>query len=31
MSSKIAKMTGIIGKARYYLPRKCLLTLYTMV
>ena len=31
MSSKIGKMTGIIGKARYYLPRKCLLTLYTMV
>lgn len=28
---KIGKMTGIIGKARYYLPRKCLLTLYTMV
>ena len=31
MSSKIAKMTGIIGKARYYIPRKCLLPLYTMV
>lgn len=31
MSSKIGKMTGIIGKARYYLPRKCLLTLYTVV
>ena len=28
VSSKIAKMTGIIGKARYYLPRKSLLTLY---
>lgn len=31
VSSKIEKMTGIIGKARYFLPRKCLLTLYNTV
>lgn len=32
VTSKIAKMTKIIRKARYYFPHKCLLTFYnTMV
>ena len=31
VTMKVAKMTGIIAKARHFLPLKTLLTLYTMI